>query len=68
MLYDGNGRLLFSGGITGARGHSGDNAGRSTVLSLLSRDTVDRAETPVFGCSLFDPEARCLEGSKLCLR
>lgn len=27
MLYDANGRLLFSGGITGSRGHAGDNAG-----------------------------------------
>src|ERR1043165_1176426 len=31
-LYDAEGRLLFSGGITGARGHSGDNAGRSAEI------------------------------------
>ena len=29
LLYDREGRLIFSGGITAARGHAGDNAGRS---------------------------------------
>jgi hypothetical protein len=28
MLYGAEGKLQFSGGITGSRGHSGDNAGR----------------------------------------
>ena len=27
LLYDRDGRLLFSGGTTGSRGHDGDNAG-----------------------------------------
>ena len=36
VLYDAEGRLLFSGGITGSRGHSGDNAGRSAIVSLLN--------------------------------
>jgi hypothetical protein len=43
MLYDAGGRLLFSGGITSARGHEGDNAGRSAVVSLL--DAVDAGQT-----------------------
>jgi len=54
LLYDGAGRLLFSGGITGSRGHSGDNAGRSAVVSLLTGGAADRDQTSVFGCSLFD--------------
>src|SRR5688572_31151777 len=29
ILYDENGDLMFSGGITGSRGHFGDNAGKS---------------------------------------
>jgi hypothetical protein len=33
MLYDADGQLLFSGGITAARGHSGDNDGRNAILS-----------------------------------
>lgn len=53
MLYDKEGNLLFSGGITGGRGHEGDNAGRSTILSYLSTGEADRAETPVFGCAIF---------------
>jgi hypothetical protein len=54
VVYDAAGRLLFSGGITGARGHVGDNAGRERVTSLLEHRAVDRAESPVFGCPLRD--------------
>ena len=49
LLYDTKGRLIFRGGITGARGHSGDNAGRSLIVALLTRGSADRAETSVFG-------------------
>jgi len=54
VLYDTGGKLLFSGGITGARGHAGDNAGRTAIVSLLTTDGSEREETPVFGCPLFD--------------
>lgn len=54
VLFDNEGRLLFSGGITGSRGHSGDNAGRSAIVSLLRNHRADRAQTSVFGCSLVD--------------
>jgi hypothetical protein len=57
LLYGARGELLFSGGITASRGHSGDNAGRSTVLALLHTGVADRTETPAFGCSLRDPES-----------
>jgi hypothetical protein len=53
MLYDAQGALLFSGGITGARGHAGDNAGRSSLVALLNRRPNTHASTNVFGCSLF---------------
>ncbi len=53
MLYDAQGTLLFSGGITGARGHAGDNAGRSSIVALLNRRSGTHASTNVFGCSLF---------------
>jgi hypothetical protein len=58
-LYDVDGRLLFSGGITGARGHSGDNAGRSAIESLLNARATAQSETPVFGCPLFDEKSEC---------
>jgi hypothetical protein len=63
LLYGQDGRLLYSGGITGARGKSGSNTGRSAVLDLLAGAQTPRATTQVFGCSLFawlkgDPEAQ----------
>jgi hypothetical protein len=54
ILYDAGGRLLFSGGITPARGHSGDSAGHDAILALLTGGPSERTETPVFGCALFD--------------
>lgn len=60
-LYDNEGRLLFSGGITSSRGHSGDNAGRSAIVSLLNTGEAERAETFAFGCPLFDTQSECRE-------
>ncbi|MFT3924198.1 MAG: RedB protein [Myxococcales bacterium] len=58
LLYDPEGLLTFSGGITGSRGHEGDNLGRARVAALISgvsgrhaRDVV----SSVFGCELWDP-------------
>ena len=53
MLYDARGTLLFSGGITGARAHAGNNAGRSAVVELLNHRQADQTLTNVFGCALF---------------
>jgi hypothetical protein len=54
FLFDHRGRLLFSGGITESRGHAGDNAGESAIVSLANTHTSARAKTFVFGCSLLD--------------
>jgi len=54
VLYSPDGRLLFSGGITRARGHSGDNTGRSAIVSLVSHGEPAARRTPVFGCSILD--------------
>src|SRR5205823_12162921 len=51
FLFDPNGRLLFSGGITASRGHSGDNAGESSIVSLIDNHSASRARTFVFGCA-----------------
>jgi hypothetical protein len=56
LLYNAKGLLLFEGGITAYRGHSGDNAGRTAITTLLhdvfpSTSSVP-VTTPVFGCSL----------------
>jgi hypothetical protein len=53
FLYDDHGALIFSGGITGARGHAGENAGELSLVALLSEQQPARRKTNVFGCPLF---------------
>lgn len=55
LLFDPAGHLLFSGGITSARGHSGENAGRDAIVSLVTTGKSELIQTPVFGCSLLTP-------------
>nr|HEX4315335.1 hypothetical protein [Kofleriaceae bacterium] len=57
VLYDAAGRLRFAGGITGSRGHTGDNIGRQAVLGALadaSNAASAAASHDVFGCALED--------------
>jgi hypothetical protein len=56
LLYNGDGTLVFSGGITSARGHSGANPGRDAVITLARQGRAEVSNTPVFGCALHDPE------------
>lgn len=56
VVYDADDNLRFSGGITGARGHVGDNAGASTVAKLIMGARGEQHDTPVFGCALHDSE------------
>jgi hypothetical protein len=55
LLYDANGQLLFSGGITASRGHEGRNEGSDSLLALLSGEEASSRSTRVFGCSLVTP-------------
>lgn len=64
LLYDANGRLLFSGGITSARGHSGDNVGRSAIIASIRTGRSVIAKTPVFGCSLLGSLERTIGEKK----
>jgi hypothetical protein len=52
LLYDVSGRLMFEGGITSARGHLGNNAGRSAITALLTGSDNVVHTTPVFGCPI----------------
>jgi hypothetical protein len=54
VLYRASGELLFRGGITGSRGHAGDNAGVEAIVSIVNGETAASRQTPVFGCSLLD--------------
>lgn len=65
-LYDTKGRLLFCGGITGARGHAGDNAGSAAVFSWLHWGTAGRARTFTFGCPLFELRSECARKGATC--
>jgi hypothetical protein len=59
ILYDAAGLLLFSGGITGSRGHVGDNAGESAIESLVNTGSAETNHTSVFGCPMFNPDSEC---------
>jgi hypothetical protein len=52
LLYGADRRLLFSGGITSARGHAGDNPGSQAIVALTLNSGPAIARTSVFGCFL----------------
>src|SRR5689334_13238619 len=54
LIYAGDGRLRFAGGLTPGRAHEGDNAGCDAILSQLTSTSRPAATTPVFGCALAD--------------
>lgn len=62
LLYGTDGRLLFKGGITSSRGHSGSNAGRSALEAILLKGSSNLRQTPVFGCSLRSPGRKFFKG------
>jgi hypothetical protein len=51
LLYDAAGCLNFQGGITAARGHEGDNPGRSAIIAWTKGQTAPRCQS-TFGCPL----------------
>ncbi len=59
VLYNYEGVLLFSGGVTGSRGHFGDNAGQESIIAIVNAEVPKRTETAVFGCPLFNPQSEC---------
>ena len=52
LVFDRDGMLVFSGGITATRGHAGGKAGENAALAALQEQAPDRDRTAVFGCSL----------------
>jgi hypothetical protein len=67
LLYDQSGKLLFSGGITAARGHEGDNPGSDAVIGFVA-GKPDLAQTIVFGCPLFEARDKPVGESAACRR
>lgn len=63
LLYDVNENLVFSGGITGARGHVGENVGESMIDEIVSNPDTPVAKSlsaPVFGCRILK------DGTQMC--
>jgi hypothetical protein len=54
MLYDRNGMLRLSGGITAARGFYGDSGGKRAIVALLDDAQTPSSHTPVYGCPLLN--------------
>lgn len=54
LLYSADGDLVFRGGITGARGHEGDNYGLDALVAALTSPHAPGTvrKNPVFGCAL----------------
>ena len=61
LLYDASGGLRFQGGITPARGHEGDNLGKSTVTSIVRGELTHVGHSPVFGCAIHSSPQRTAE-------
>lgn len=59
VLYNTRGEREFQGGITGSRGHTGENTGRATVLSILAQGNADNHQTLTFGCPLLGCDEAC---------
>lgn len=58
LLFDTDGQLMFQGGMTAARGHEGNNAGRIALTSLVASGHAEWSRSPVFGCPLLN---RCCQ-------
>jgi hypothetical protein len=56
QLFAPDGRLVFHGGITPARGHVGDNAGKDSIIATVTGAQSGAQATPVFGCAIRDDE------------
>jgi hypothetical protein len=62
VLYGPGGELRYSGGITGARGHEGDNLGESSLLAAATEGRSEATTERVFGCALKDSPHEELDG------
>jgi hypothetical protein len=54
LLYNAEGDLTFAGGITGSRGHEGDNPALREVLALVDSHPPRLRQSSVYGCPLSD--------------
>ena len=63
LAYNHEGRLLFAGGITGARGHYGPSAGSEALLAAVEQQSTTRSAA-IFGCPLTNGTSKACRCSK----
>jgi hypothetical protein len=51
-IYAPGGTLLYTGGITGARAHEGDNSGEDAAIAAVTGERNSKKQAPVYGCEL----------------
>src|SRR5437764_13188302 len=51
-VYSAGGDLLYTGGITGARAHEGDNSGEDAANGAIAGERSEKEQAPVFGFTL----------------
>lgn len=51
-IYSPTGALLYTGGITGARAHEGDNSGEDAAIAAVTGEGDSKKQAPVYGCEL----------------
>jgi hypothetical protein len=66
LLFHPDGKLLFSGGITSSRGHSGPSKGNLSLAHWLTPGERGADEALVFGCPLTSPQSPCTKGNTVC--
>lgn len=66
LLFNREGNLLFSGGVTSSRGHVGPSKGNLSLTAWLTPGEVGDAGTLVFGCSLSNSPSKCTKGIEAC--
>lgn len=53
LIYDADGYLKFSGGITQSRAHEGENTNGILAARSIHNVSTETVRRPVFGCSIF---------------
>jgi hypothetical protein len=64
VVYAADGRRLFAGGLTSARGHEGESFGSRRIVSLLETGAADRGDAPTFGCAFASAADAGQEGTR----
>jgi hypothetical protein len=64
FLYGPGGELLFKGGVTGSRGHEGDNSGIDRLRASIETGRAAPFASLVFGCALAGADVPLAGGSR----